>query len=127
MDFDAPSPPREPSKRKPAADWLGWSLQWVFGLVVGWFCSFLFTHNGPRSIALVTPQAFPGFSVGVALLAAAAASRKGDRLWLGSSYRVIPPDPLLQSRASVIASTVTGIVGAVLVLIALGRSYGLLS
>lgn len=40
------------------------------------------------------------FLLGTALIGAGLGSRYGDRLWLGDSYKVIPPDEPEQSALS---------------------------
>ena len=134
MESDFPREPDEPTKRQPAAsappepaaDWLGWSMQFVFGFVVGWLGGHLFTEEGRRSIPLITSDNAPAFCAGVGLITAAFASHYGDQMWLGSSYRVIPPDAPQQNRASLVASIIAGTVGGLLVAAALARTFGLL-
>jgi predicted membrane protein len=109
------------------ADWLAWSLQFLFGLVVGALFSLLFIRGGRRSIPLIAGETSPTFILGAALIGAALASHYGDQLWLGDSYRVIPPDKPRHSPASLRASLVVGSIGGFLVLIALARSFGLLT
>jgi hypothetical protein len=109
------------------ADWLAWSLQCLLGLVVGALFSVIFIGGGRRSIPLIAREHSPTFILGTALIGAALASHYGDQLWLGDSYRVIPPDKPRHSLASLRASLTVGCIGGLLVLIALARSFGLLS
>ena len=133
MNSEFPFRPDEPAKRTPTpktpseqkADWLGWMMQFLFGFVVGGLGSGIFIEGGSRSVPLVSPEHAPVFSAGVGLLAAAVASRYGDQLWLGSSYRVIPPDAPQQSKASFVASMAAGVMGGLLVLVALLDTFGL--
>ena len=104
------------------ADWFAWALHFLGGLVAGSLASFLFLRSGHRRIPLIGNEAFPVFLIGLALLGAGLASRFGDRLWAGDSYRVIPPDEPRQSVGSRRASLIAGSIGAVLVLIALAWS-----
>ena len=132
MDQGFPSKPDEPTHTKPTkpvppqreADWLGWSMQFVFGYVVGWLFSYTFIEGRRRSIPLISRETAHVFSAGIGLIVAALASRYGDQMWLGSSYRMIPPDAPQQSRVSVAASLVTGCIGGILVVVALARTYG---
>ena len=106
MDQGFPSKPDEPAHIKPAkpaspereADWLAWSMQFVFGHVVGWLLSGTFIEGRRRSIPLISQENAPVFSAGVGLIVEALASRYGDQMWLGSSYRMIPPDAPQQSQ-----------------------------
>jgi hypothetical protein len=95
------------------ADWLAWSLQFIFGLIVGTFFGFGIiakSHRRGGGWWLASEQVSI-FLSGAALIGAGLASYYGDRLWLGSSYRVIPPDDMKQSRISRIISIVTGTLG----------------
>jgi hypothetical protein len=105
------------------ADWLAWSLQFFVGLVIGGLCSVIFIRGGRRSIPLIAQEISPVFVLGAALIGAALASYYGDQLWLGDSYRVIPPDAPRHSIASRRASFMTGGIGGILILIALARSF----
>ena len=108
------------------ADWLSWSLHFILGLAVGGIGSLYFVQGGRRCIPLITVEAVPWFMFGGALIGASLASRFGDRLWLGSSYRVIPPDEPRQNTASRWTSHIVGCIGAVFAVLALARSFGLL-
>ena len=110
----------------PRADWFAWALHFLGGLVAGSLSSFLFLRGGRRSIPLITSEAFPVFLIGLALLGAGLASRYGDRLWIGDSYRVIPPDEPRQSAVSCRTSFGSVCIGGILVLIALAKSFCLL-
>lgn len=107
------------------ADWLAWSLQFLLGLVVGAVFSVFFIRGGRRSIPLIEREDAPLFILGVAFVGAALASHYGDQLWLGHSYRVIPPDKPRYSLMSLRASWAVGGVGGLLILTALVRSFGL--
>lgn len=105
------------------ADWLGWSIQFIVGFVAGAFSSLVFVRGGRRSIPLIAQHTSPTFTLGLALIGAAVASRYGDAYWIGTSYSIIPPDEPKQSAASRRSSLVVGCVGGVLVLVALARSF----
>jgi hypothetical protein len=57
--------------------------------------------------------------IGAALIGAGLASYYGDRLWVGSAYRVIPPDDIARSVATKLLSILAGAVGGGLILLAL--------
>ena len=107
----------------PRADWFAWALHFLGGLIAGSFFSFLFLRGGRRSIPIITSEAFPVFLIGLALLGAGLASRYGDRLWVGDSYRVIPPNEPRQSSVSCWTSFVTVCIGVIIIIIALGKSF----
>ena len=111
---------------KERADWLAWSLHTLPGAVVGAFFSVIFVR-GRRSIPLIEREYSLTFILGAALLGAAVGSYYGDELWVGTSYRVIPPDRPRHSRLSQYVSFLLGLLGAVLMLVALGQSFGILS
>lgn len=109
------------------ADWFSWSLQFVVGLVAGALFSALFMRGGRRSIPLVAQEECLPFMLGAALVGAALASRFGDRLWLGDSYRIIPPDEPRHSAASRKTSAIVGGIGGLMVFLAIVRSFGWLA
>ena len=83
------------------ADWIAWTLQCILGMAVGAGIGWRWLP-GKHSIA-----EHPVFSLvicGAALIGGGLASRLGDQLWLGDSYRMIPPDAPQQSSASKNAS-----------------------
>lgn len=108
---------------KRGADWLAWSLQLIAGLAVGAFIGLRVItdgghyHNSP-SLGLATEHV-SAFLWGAAFIGAAMASYMGDKLWIGSSYRIIPPDEPQNSATSRSASVLIGICGAMLILLAL--------
>jgi O-antigen/teichoic acid export membrane protein len=103
---------------KPGADWLAWTLQFVFGLLVGAGSGVYFLSRFGRSRDIESPE-FMTFIGGAALVGAALASLYGDWLWLGDSYRVIPPQDMQHSDVSKIISVLTGVIGAAAIGIAL--------
>lgn len=100
--------------RKPA-DWLAWCLQFICGLLVGGFVGFRLMSEG----AMPTDGRGGAFFAGTALIGAALASRYGDRLWIGDSYRVIPPDEPRSNHASRMVSLLAGLIGCVVLIFAL--------
>jgi len=109
---------------KHGADWLAWFLQFIFGCFVGVFFGFalIIRRHGPP---LIGYDMFFVFLSGAALAGGAVASHYGDELWLGSTYRVFPPNAPEQSDLSNICSLVIGICGVLLMLFAVCRSFGL--
>lgn len=110
---------------KRGADWFAWSLQFVVGLPVGALIGFAIISRGRRfggGWRLASDQVSI-FLWGAALIGAGLASFYGDRLWLSSSYRVIPPDDIKHSNTSRIVSTATGALGCILVLTATLRHF----
>lgn len=100
---------------KRSADWLAWSLQFVVGLAVGAFIGVAIISRRRRfgSGWWLAPEQASFFICGAALLGAGLASFYGDRLWLGSSFRVIPPKDIEHSKASRIVSIVTVFAGSI--------------
>jgi hypothetical protein len=95
-------------------------MQFIFGFVVGALAGGTLIRDDD---SLINSGNAPFFSVGAGLLVAAVASRYGDKFWLGTSYRVIPPDEPGQSKASFSASVVAGTLGGLLVLLAFARTF----
>lgn len=112
---------------KRRADWFAWVLQYVVGFLVGGCIAFGITHKRfrLRSNGLITEHVYT-FIVGTALIWAAMASFYGDRLWLGSEHRVIPPDDISHNKISRLLSIITGILGVALVFKALLHNWGFL-
>jgi hypothetical protein len=108
---------------KRQADWFAWSLQFIFGLIVGVCLGFGVIGKRRRSDGWLNSEQIPIFILGAALIGAGLASFYGDRLWLGSSYHVIPPDGIEHNDKSRIASIITGALGGTLSLIAILRHF----
>src|SRR4051794_38298407 len=115
---------RRPLPMPKGADWLAWSMQFVAGLVVGSFVGLLFHPGGAHSIPLLKSETWPEFMLGVALLGAGLGSYYGDVMWIGSSYRVVPPDEMQHSVASRRASFFVGACGVIRILFALAHNFG---
>ena len=107
-------------KQRPA-DWMAWSLQFIFG-------AFIFYAGGKHGIFRWTSsQSFIDmdhpmavcFLTGCALVGGGIASRWGDRFWVGDEYRVIPPDGIDHNRLSRFLSHLSMASGLVLLAVAL--------
>ena len=77
--------------RKTSADWFSWVLQFILGFVVGAFGTLALIFDEDR--ATINPPAWtPLITLGIALIGGSVTSYCGDKLWIGDSYRLIPPD-----------------------------------
>lgn len=112
---------------KRSADWLAWSLHFVVGLAVGAFIGVAIVSRRRRfgSGCWLAPEQAPFFICGAALLGAGLASLYGDRLWLGSSFRVIPPTDIQHSNTSRILSIVMVFAGSITLAAVILRHFGL--
>ncbi len=112
-----------PEQMKNSADWLGWSLQFIVGLVVGTVAGLMILlrinrHVGDLHLSVAN---FGMILCGTGLVGGGIASIYGDRLWLGWSCRVIPLDDISQSTASLKASYAACTLGCVIVVSAVIR------
>ena len=105
-------------------NWISWSLQFIAGFIVGPFIGCVFIAGGRRSIPVIDREYALVFLLGAAFIGGAMASYYGDSLWIGDSYRCIPPDRPQRNSASITASVTIGCIGIILVLIALALSLG---
>lgn len=97
---------------KKNADWMAWSLQFIVGLVVGAILGL----RALREPELIPRQGAAFFILGTALIGGALASIYGDQLWIGESYRVIPPDAPEQSGTSRTVSMIIALTGGLCLL-----------
>lgn len=104
------------------ADWLAWALQFILGLIVGLVLGAVLISRRRHGFWMAS-EAISTYLLGTALIGAALASYHGDRLWLGSSYRVIPADGIRHSAKSRAVSISTGVVGGILVLAAILKHF----
>lgn len=107
------------STMKQGADWLAWSLQFIAGLVVGAALALYLIRRGWYVGTNAASQHILMLVTGAALIGAGSASYLGDRLWFGSSYRVIPPDDIPHSVTTKALSILAGAIGGSLILLAL--------
>ena len=104
------------------ADWLAWVLQLIVGFVVGaivaLYCIARFGSRGPWEHAA-------HLVIGAGFFGGGLASLYGDQLWIGSSYRVIPPDDIRHSQISKLLSIVISVIGGVFILLGIlkGRHF----
>ena len=100
---------------KPKADWLGWWIQLIFGIVVGSLLGCALASKGRYSPGwwLDGNLVFP-FVIGAGLITGAIASQFGDRLWMENFSKFVFPDDsdIPQSNLSKICSILIGITGA---------------
>ena len=111
---------------KRSADWLAWSLQLIVGLAVGGVIGLRVISRGRYNpgFSLATEHV-PLFLWGAAMVGGGLASYFGDKLWIGDSYRVIPPDAPQNSPASRALSVFIGLLGGGWILLACYRQLGL--
>lgn len=107
------------------ADWLSWFLQFIVGTVVGCIVGFVIIQRR-RYGFWMSPDLTPYFLSGTSLFCAGFASLLGDRLWIRSNYRVIPPDAPRHSFISLIASSIMVFLGSVLMVLSILIQLGIL-
>ncbi len=107
------------------ADWLAWALQFILGLIVGLIFGAVLILRRRHSFWMAA-EAIPFHLMGAALIGAALASYYGDRLWLGSSYRIISADGIRHSGKSRAVSISTGVVGGILVMTAILKHFAVI-
>ena len=104
------------------ADWLSFVLHFIFGLFVGCALGLLTICRRRHGIWLQEELVLPYLS-GTSLIFAGLGAKLGDRLWLGNSYRVIPPDAPNHDRFSFCLSILSIVFGAALAAISLFRHF----
>lgn len=102
---------QDKTPQRPRADWTAWSLQLVFGLIVG-ACIGSFIWGRMLRLDMIGRDQWPGIVFSVALVVGAITSRRGDRAWFRAS--LFDPEPPPQSPASKAASVVIGSYGILL-------------
>ena len=108
---------------KRRANWLAWSLQFIFGLVIGGLVGVgVLMRRNSVNLFWMSPNLVPYFLIGAALLGAGLASHYGDRLWL-DDY-IIPQESPKQSNLSRNCSFLAGAVGVGLMVYAVCRDFG---
>ena len=112
---------------KQGADWLAWFMQLVVGAVAGSIFGSFIIPRGRRGGYWLAPDQMPAFLWGAALFGAGMASFYGDRLWVGLTYRVIPPNEMEHSRLNRFLSLTAVAAGGGLMLVALLRHFGAVS
>lgn len=107
----------------PKADWIAWTLHYICGLSVGAILGLFLIYGGfPRRLhrpVWLSEDLHLPWLVGAALIGAPLASLLGDKLWVGNSYKMIPPDGLKHSPTSKRTSSITLALGTILLSFAL--------
>jgi len=101
------------------ADWLSWIMQAIAGLFAGAVLGLGMASRGRAGGWRFDETLLLPFIIGTAMMGAALASHYGDRLWIGHSYRIIPPDGVRHSRSSQFLSFFLGTAGLLLALSAI--------
>jgi hypothetical protein len=109
---------------KRRANWLGWSLHFMVGLVVGAFVGVFFVMpDWGAPTGCFAPHLVPYWLMGTSLFVGGLASEYGDRLWPVGEH-IIPPDAPRHNQVSLFCSLAAGTAGAVLMVYAVGRNLG---
>ena len=111
------------------ANWLAWSLQLIFGALLGGVAGAASAWGRGRAAHFHFSDdegglAF-GYVLGCSMVIGGLASYFGDELWLGSSLRAYQPPEMPHSAVSRGSSLCIGIVGLGLIVITLGAHFGL--
>lgn len=96
------------------ADWLSFAMHFIFGLVVGFFVGLYSVTRSASGLNLADASIIP-FLFGASLVGAGLGAKLGDRLWLGNSYIIIPPDTPRHSRVSCYSAISTIVLGSAMV------------
>jgi hypothetical protein len=96
---------------KQGANWFAWTLQFIAGLIVGGIVAIYFMMRNWRYSNDISSLQFWLIAGGGGLLAAGLSSHFGDRFWTESYNRVIPDWEFTQSRASILLSLGSGLLG----------------
>lgn len=113
---------KEMHDKRHKADWLSFIMHFIVGLIAGCLLGMFVIHKRRHGIWLEREQIMP-FLTGTSLAMGGFGARWGDRLWLGLSYRVIPPDQPTHSKASLTVSSISMVVGIALAVAALVRHF----
>ena len=92
------------------ADWLSFVLHFIFGLIVGCIIGLVTILRRREGIWLQEELILP-YLAGTSLIGGGLGAKFGDRLWMGSSYRVIPPDAPHHNRLSLYFSNLSVLLG----------------
>ena len=108
------------------ADWIGWCLHYIMGIVVGCILGAIIVIPKRRFHAhlWMETQFRPYFIGGVAMIVAGVASIYGDELWQGEMYRTFEPQVPDASPLSRSLSFISIIVGVLLCGFAMGQNFG---
>ena len=116
------------TSRKQEADWVAWVLHFIVGALVGGFIGLTLARKDHKAGGgfWMDEAMVPYFVLGVALIFGAVASSEGDRLWVGLSYRMIPPEGIQQSKLSRRISLALGCIGVLLATVLPLHQFGVL-
>lgn len=104
----------------PKTDWLAWILHALVGAVLVGICGAAVAYGKRRHAPILFSSFEAGvpFVIGTALVGAAFGSYLGERWWTGPSLFITPSEGFTQSRAGRAASTALGLLGVVLMFVA---------
>jgi hypothetical protein len=97
-------------------DWISWILHFIVGMVVGTLGGLVLLMQGHRGSSAfrslwIGDSLILPFILGTGLILGGVASHFGDQLWVGSNFRVIPPDQPSKSIYTVLLSALTVVCG----------------
>src|SRR5215471_8181567 len=98
---------------KQDADWVGWSLQFMAGLLLGALLGSTLGIGRLSNRWQTDPAAATALLCGSALLCAGQASLRGDRFWYGRGFRAVSTgDRIRHNKSSRTASALISVIGA---------------
>ena len=111
---------------RPNADWIGWCLHYIMGIVVGGILGAIIVIPKRRlhPDLWMETEFMPYFIGGIAMIVAGFASIYGDELWQGEMYRTFEPHGPDASPLSRTLSFISIIVGVLLCGFAIGQNFG---
>ena len=108
------------------ADWVGWSLQFLFGFGLGLFAAYGAAkgrrHPDPIYLWMAPEHAWP-FATGAGLLLGGLGSLYGEAMWWESSNQRMPVQNHDHSKISLRLSRVAITFGALLMVLTLLRNF----
>lgn len=101
---------------KARANWMGWCLQFIAGILAGVLLGFFFITRRHHGIWMAK-QCIAPFLAGCGIAIGGAASLWGDQLWLSAADTMQEPEAPEHNATSVAASIMAIAVGALLAII----------